>query len=742
MNKCTKVIASVLVIGMIAGMVIGMITLCSFSAPVSYASDNEQEYERFRLVDMPEEGEEYIMLFNTTSGSETDISKFYSNTGTLAAMQAYNNSVRMYTIPSSAYENNRESILLPDEVTDSLVWECKVLSDGSYAFSNDDRFIQDNGSENISMTSSSNARGCAWTYNSAVGEGKYSYRPLRSVTGDNVIRVSASNAAFRLKNPDNTATDARNSNVYLYKETDEEVKVTKAPSCSPKPTSVPVNEEEKLVQILTCTDYQKWYPDGQYNRDDWDALQLQLRQIVDAAYDAGFVSPDFFLFGGDTSCLNSAKSSGEGQKQLMTIIGECWPQINLDNSLILQGNHDPVDTDNLAQTGAYEYDDFIVYMLNEDDFPTKQGEDSVKEIISDTADSLESYLNTCISRGENRPVIIASHTGLHYDIDRTDGNNQFAYIISDVVNEAAKDLDIIFMFGHNHTNGDEQVGGSITFYSKGEVLPICHEDSIDNKSGSGTKINFTYMNYGYVGYIGDINNNISDRNPTDILTVSAITIYRDRIEIDRYSKDGFEKDYCRVINRDHRLIPTPSTEPVWTPAPPLAATPAPTAISVPTATPTPAAAFDNSNQSSNAQSTTISKTAVVSGAKYKIISVAAVEYKKPVSKKVTSVTIPDKVTISGKTYKVTGVSTNAFSGCKRLKKVTVGKNVSSIGNKAFHNCKTLKTVVIKSTAMGKVGKNALKGINAKAVVKVPKKKIVLYKKLLKGKGQKNTVCVK
>ena len=82
---------------------------------------------------------------------------------------------------------------------------------------------------------------------------------------------------------------------------------------------------------------------------------------------------------------------------------------------------------------------------------------------------------------------------------------------------------------------------------------------------------------------------------------------------------------------------------------------------------------------------------------------AAVEYKKPVSKKVTSVTIPDKVTISGKAYKVTGVSANAFSGCKKLKKVTVGKN-------------------------------ALKGINAKAVVKVPKKKIVLYKKLLKGKG--------
>ena len=57
-----------------------------------------------------------------------------------------------------------------------------------------------------------------------------------------------------------------------------------------------------------------------------------------------------------------------------------------------------------------------------------------------------------------------------------------------------------------------------------------------------------------------------------------------------------------------------------------------------------------------------------------------------------------------------------------------------IGKKAFYNCKKLKKIVVKTSTLKKVGANAFKGINAKATIRVPKKKLAAYKKLLKEKG--------
>ncbi len=107
-----------------------------------------------------------------------------------------------------------------------------------------------------------------------------------------------------------------------------------------------------------------------------------------------------------------------------------------------------------------------------------------------------------------------------------------------------------------------------------------------------------------------------------------------------------------------------------------------------------------------------------------------------------SVTIPDTVKIQGKTYKVNAVAENAFKGCKKLKSVTVGKNVTSIGKNAFSGCSGLKKITVKTAKLKSVGKNALKGIHKKAAIKVPKSRLEKYKKLFKGKGQKKTVKIK
>lgn len=125
------------------------------------------------------------------------------------------------------------------------------------------------------------------------------------------------------------------------------------------------------------------------------------------------------------------------------------------------------------------------------------------------------------------------------------------------------------------------------------------------------------------------------------------------------------------------------------------------------------------------------------------ISNPTVSYIGTTDKKVTSITIPDSVTFNNVTYKVTGISDKAFSGNKKIKKLTIGKNVTTIGKNAFYKCKNLKTIIIKTVELKSVGKNAIKGINSKATIKVPKKQLKVYKKLFgKKTGFKKSIKIK
>ena len=132
------------------------------------------------------------------------------------------------------------------------------------------------------------------------------------------------------------------------------------------------------------------------------------------------------------------------------------------------------------------------------------------------------------------------------------------------------------------------------------------------------------------------------------------------------------------------------------------------------------------------------KVYTVGNGKYKVTNVSkkTVAYIGAVKTKSTSISIPATVKVkkNGTTHicKVTSVSAKAFTKCKKLKKVTIGKNVKTIGKEAFKNCKALKKITIKSKVLKSVGKNAIKGINKKAVIKCGKK-VKAYKKLFSAK---------
>lgn len=153
------------------------------------------------------------------------------------------------------------------------------------------------------------------------------------------------------------------------------------------------------------------------------------------------------------------------------------------------------------------------------------------------------------------------------------------------------------------------------------------------------------------------------------------------------------------------------------------------------------------------------ETIETSHAEYEIVGDNVVVFSELTNEKATSVNIPATIKSAGKTYKVTGISEGALENCKKLKKVSIGSNVeeigedafagckalteitipssvTSIGEKAFYNCKKLKNITIKTDKLTKktVGSNAFKGINSKAVIKVPSKVYSSYKKILKKKG--------
>ena len=121
-----------------------------------------------------------------------------------------------------------------------------------------------------------------------------------------------------------------------------------------------------------------------------------------------------------------------------------------------------------------------------------------------------------------------------------------------------------------------------------------------------------------------------------------------------------------------------------------------------------------------------------------------VEYKAPKNKKQTKIAVPDSIKINGATYKVTSIAKSAFKNNKKLKTVTIGKNVSKIGENVFSGCKKLKTITIKSTKLKAktLSKSTFKGITKATTVKVPKKKLSAYKKLFKSRGLSSKIKVK
>lgn len=129
-------------------------------------------------------------------------------------------------------------------------------------------------------------------------------------------------------------------------------------------------------------------------------------------------------------------------------------------------------------------------------------------------------------------------------------------------------------------------------------------------------------------------------------------------------------------------------------------------------------------------------------AQYQVLSTGknrTVALKRFTDRKAQKVTIPASIRIGGRTYQVVMIAPKAFQNKTKLKQVTIGKNVTSIGSRAFYKCSSLKKIIVRTGKLKAVGRNAFSGISKKAVVRVPKKQYQKYVRLFRHKGQAGSV---
>ena len=100
----------------------------------------------------------------------------------------------------------------------------------------------------------------------------------------------------------------------------------------------------------------------------------------------------------------------------------------------------------------------------------------------------------------------------------------------------------------------------------------------------------------------------------------------------------------------------------------------------------------------------------------------------------TTLTIPDRITFGGVSYRVTRIGKNAFRDMPKLNTLAMGKNVMKIERAAFYNCPKLKTITVSSKKITSIGEKAFSKIYVKAKVNVPNSSVKKYKKYLLDAG--------
>lgn len=292
---------------------------------------------------------------------------------------------------------------------------------------------------------------------------------------------------------------------------------------------------DAYATIITASDFQHAGNDA-YDR---------FGKILGLAIDDGMPTADSMLVGGDYTMI-LFDNAVPGISKIRKTYLDAFPENDPASVVCIQGNHDNPKPE-FADTGFYNMGAYCLYVINEDDFPWKQSSrkaDGVKAVAAD----IEKNLDAMIEAGDKRPVIVMTHVPLHHTGRNNYGDNMYASYIFNVLNEKGKSLDIVFIFGHNHSSEyDDYIGGSVNFMAPGDKIRVPFPDKKGADCYNEETLNFTYTNCGYIGY----SNNSNTDTSTDTLTLGFIQLTPDTLRFIKYSEDGFFRaDDVKRVNVD------------------------------------------------------------------------------------------------------------------------------------------------------------------------------------------------
>ncbi len=257
-----------------------------------------------------------------------------------------------------------------------------------------------------------------------------------------------------------------------------------------------------------------------------EAGAVTVNGIIDAMQAAGYSSANGFLSCGDYDYEYTETSAGINT--LKTVLNEQYGLT--DNMVFTQGNHDTAGSAGLSPSGNNDAADYGVFVINEDDYMWHNDNETT---VKNTAASLKSYLDAKAAESYSKPIFILSHLPLHYSMrTKLDGDAKYANYIFNVINQAgASGLNIIFLYGHDHSNGwDDYLGGSAVYLAKGDSINIAQASQTSFQSET---LNFTYMNAGYTGYYSNVNTGSETE-----LTMTVFEIGSESVSVKRFSQSG------------------------------------------------------------------------------------------------------------------------------------------------------------------------------------------------------------
>ena len=168
------------------------------------------------------------------------------------------------------------------------------------------------------------------------------------------------------------------------------------------PTSVLATGSEPTV-VIAGSDFQ--------NKSGDEAGAATVTSIL-TQIQKDYTSVDGFLFAGDydQDKHNSNTEVTKGITALMQAVQDKYSNINYDNTILVQGNHDNAH-DDIDATGGHDFDGYGTFVLNEDDYPDGNSSSSG---VQSLANNLTDYLNGRLETAPNEPVFVVSHLPLHY----------------------------------------------------------------------------------------------------------------------------------------------------------------------------------------------------------------------------------------------------------------------------------------------------------------------------------------